>query len=149
MPRSSRGRLEPSTSSVPAATGASFTDLQRPKELPRLVMSEAERTRHKGDLVYPNLMLSASADHVAAFVLLPVAVDHAKYLGDETDALAGQLAPDLASKYDPAKQRYSVAKELARILQRREPEPEEKREAVRPGTLEHKPTSYIEGRFRH
>ena len=32
---------------------------------------------------------------------------------------------------------------------RREPEPEEKREAVRPGTLEHKPTSYIEGRFRH
>ena len=30
-----------------------------------------ERTRHKGDLVYPNLMLSASADHVAAFVLLP------------------------------------------------------------------------------
>ena len=32
-------------------------------------------TRHKGDLVYPNLMLSASADHVAAFVLLPRAVD--------------------------------------------------------------------------
>ena len=34
-----------------------------------------ERTRHKGDLVYPNLLLSASADHVAAFVLLPRAVD--------------------------------------------------------------------------
>ena len=28
-----------------------------------------ERTRHKGELVYPNLMLSCSADHVAAFVL--------------------------------------------------------------------------------
>jgi Rieske 2Fe-2S family protein len=38
-------------------------------------LTEAERTRHKGDLAYPNLMLSASADHVASFVLLPRAVD--------------------------------------------------------------------------
>ncbi len=38
-------------------------------------LTEAERTRHKGDLVYPNLMVSASADHVAAFQLLPRAVD--------------------------------------------------------------------------
>ncbi len=38
-------------------------------------LSEEERTRHKGELVYPNLLLSASADHVAAFVLLPRAVD--------------------------------------------------------------------------
>ncbi len=38
-------------------------------------LTEVERTRHKGDLAYPNLMVSASADHVAAFVLLPRAVD--------------------------------------------------------------------------
>lgn len=38
-------------------------------------LNEAERTRHKGDLVYPNVMLSASADHVAAFLLVPRAVD--------------------------------------------------------------------------
>ena len=31
--------------------------------------------RHKGELVYPNLMLSCSADHVAAFTLRPLAVD--------------------------------------------------------------------------
>ncbi|HEX5562328.1 MAG TPA: aromatic ring-hydroxylating dioxygenase subunit alpha [Nocardioidaceae bacterium] len=37
-----------------------------------------ERTRHKGDLVFPNLMVSASADHVAAFVLLPQAVDRTR-----------------------------------------------------------------------
>jgi Rieske 2Fe-2S family protein len=43
------------------------------KVLPRL--SDEERTRHKGDVVYPNLLLSASADHVAAIVLLPRAVD--------------------------------------------------------------------------
>ena len=38
-------------------------------------LDEDERTRHKGELVYPNLMLSCSADHVAAFVLRPLAVD--------------------------------------------------------------------------
>lgn len=41
--------------------------------LPGLTAEEQER--HKGDLVYPNLMISASADHVAAFQLLPTAVD--------------------------------------------------------------------------
>ncbi|WP_372734476.1 aromatic ring-hydroxylating dioxygenase subunit alpha [Nocardioides sp.] len=41
-------------------------------------LDEHERTRHKGDLVYPNLMLSASADHVAAFVLDPLAVDRTR-----------------------------------------------------------------------
>jgi Rieske 2Fe-2S family protein len=34
-------------------------------------LTSDERVRHKGDLVYPNLMISASADHVAAFVLQP------------------------------------------------------------------------------
>ena len=47
------------------------TSTRRP--LPGL--DAAERERHKGDLAYPNLMISASADHVAAFVLLPRAVD--------------------------------------------------------------------------
>jgi Rieske 2Fe-2S family protein len=30
-----------------------------------------EQVRHKGELVYPNLLLSLSADHVAAFALVP------------------------------------------------------------------------------
>ena len=34
-------------------------------------LSPEERDRHKGELVYPNVMLSASPDHVAAFVLWP------------------------------------------------------------------------------
>jgi Rieske 2Fe-2S family protein len=41
------------------------------RALPGLTPEEA--TRHKGALVYPNLMLSACADHVAAYVLLPQA----------------------------------------------------------------------------
>jgi glycine betaine catabolism A len=34
-----------------------------------------ERTRHKGELIYPNFMLSLSADHVAAFEVRPLAPD--------------------------------------------------------------------------
>ena len=34
-------------------------------------LDEDERVRHKGELVYPNLLLSLSADHVAAFPLTP------------------------------------------------------------------------------
>ena len=34
-------------------------------------LDEAERTRHKGELVYPNLLLSLAAEHVAASTLRP------------------------------------------------------------------------------
>lgn len=61
-------------------------------------LTEQERTRHKGDLVYPNLLLSASADHVAAFLLLPRSVDR-------TDVTCSLLfAPEEVSGagFDPA-----------------------------------------------
>jgi Rieske 2Fe-2S family protein len=61
-------------------------------------LTEQERTRHKGDLAYPNLLLSASADHVAAFVLAPKALDR-------TDIVCSLLfAPDEVSStdFDPA-----------------------------------------------
>jgi Rieske 2Fe-2S family protein len=35
-------------------------------------LAEEERTRHKGELLYPNLMVSLSPDHVAAFRLWPL-----------------------------------------------------------------------------
>jgi len=61
---------------VPHRDGAwTFTTTGTTSRSPLPGLSEAERERHKGDLVYPNLMLSASADHVAAFLLLPTAVD--------------------------------------------------------------------------
>jgi Rieske 2Fe-2S family protein len=34
-------------------------------------LNDDERTRHKGELLYPNFMLSLSADHAAAFTLWP------------------------------------------------------------------------------
>ena len=61
---------------IPHREGAwTFTMTGTTNRSPLPGLSEAERTRHKGELVYPNLMLSCSADHVAAFVLRPVAVD--------------------------------------------------------------------------
>ncbi len=41
-----------------------------------------EQVRHKGELVYPNLMLSLSAEHVAAFRLEPLAVDRTRIVCD-------------------------------------------------------------------
>ena len=84
---------------IPHRDGAwTFTLSGTTTRAPLPGLSEAERTRHKGELVYPNLMLSCSADHVAAFVLRPLAVDRTRIdclLLFARDAVA---APD----FDPA-----------------------------------------------
>lgn len=64
---------------IPHREGAwTFTTTGTTTRAPLPGLDEQERTRHKGDLVYPNLMISASADHVAAFVLEPLAVDRTR-----------------------------------------------------------------------
>ena len=61
---------------IPHREGAwTFTMSGTTERAPLPGLDEDERTRHKGELIYPNLMLSASADHVAAFTLRPLAVD--------------------------------------------------------------------------
>ncbi len=45
-------------------------------------LNEDERTRHKGELAYPNLMLSLSADHVAAFTIWPRSPDRTTVICD-------------------------------------------------------------------
>ena len=61
---------------IPHREGAwTFTLSGTSDRVPFPDLDAAERVRHKGELVYPNLFLSLSADHVAAFVLRPVAVD--------------------------------------------------------------------------
>jgi Rieske 2Fe-2S family protein len=60
---------------IPHREGAwTFTTTGTTDRAPLPGLDDDERVRHKGDLVYPNLMLSASADHVACFVLEPLAV---------------------------------------------------------------------------
>jgi Rieske 2Fe-2S family protein len=68
-------------SGIPHREGAwTFTMTGTTTRAPLPGLDEDERTRHKGDLAYPNLMVSASADHVAAFVLLPQAVDRTEVI---------------------------------------------------------------------
>jgi Rieske 2Fe-2S family protein len=57
---------------IPHREGAwTFTGTGTTNRDPFEGLSEDERTRHKGELIYPNLMLSLSADHVAAFTIRP------------------------------------------------------------------------------
>jgi Rieske 2Fe-2S family protein len=57
---------------IPHRDGAwTFTASGTTNRLPFEGLSEDERIRHKGELVYPTLMLSLSAEHVAAFYVRP------------------------------------------------------------------------------
>ena len=57
---------------IPHRPGATtFTSTGTTRRAPFPGLSETERTRHFGELVLPNLMLSLSADHVAAFTVWP------------------------------------------------------------------------------
>jgi glycine betaine catabolism A len=61
---------------IPHRDGAwTFTASGTTNRRPFPGLSEDEQVRHKGELIYPNCMLSLSAEHVAAFYLLPQAVD--------------------------------------------------------------------------
>jgi Rieske 2Fe-2S family protein len=59
-------------SGIPHRDGAvTFTWTGRTDRASFPGLDENERTRHKGELLYPNLFLSLAADHVAAFILRP------------------------------------------------------------------------------
>ena len=57
---------------IPHREGAwTFTGSGTTNRAPFEGLSEDERVRHKGELVYPNLLLSLSAEHVAVFTVWP------------------------------------------------------------------------------
>jgi glycine betaine catabolism A len=57
---------------IPHRDGAwTFTTTGTSTRPPFPDLDEIERVRHKGELVYPNLLLSLSAEHVAAFRIVP------------------------------------------------------------------------------
>jgi Rieske 2Fe-2S family protein len=41
-------------------------------------LNDDEKVRHKGELIYPNFMLSLAADHVAAFLLWPISAQETR-----------------------------------------------------------------------
>ena len=58
---------------VPHREGThTFTESGTTSRAPFPGLSDTEKTHHKGELFYPNLMLSLSMDHVAAFYLWPI-----------------------------------------------------------------------------
>ena len=64
---------------VPHREGANtFTASGTTSRAPFPGLSDIEKTHHKGELFYPNLMLSLSMDHVAAFYIWPLAPDHTR-----------------------------------------------------------------------
>lgn len=57
---------------IPHKQGAvTFTWTGKTNRAPFPGLDENEKVRHKGELIYPNLMLSLACDHVAAFTLWP------------------------------------------------------------------------------
>jgi Rieske 2Fe-2S family protein len=57
---------------IPHREGATtFTFSGKTSRLPFNGLNDDERVRHKGELIYPNFLLSLSADHVAAFTVWP------------------------------------------------------------------------------
>jgi phenylpropionate dioxygenase-like ring-hydroxylating dioxygenase large terminal subunit len=57
---------------IPHREGAwTFTASGTTNRLPFEGLDEDERIRHKGELIYPNFLLSLSAEHVAAFLVFP------------------------------------------------------------------------------
>jgi glycine betaine catabolism A len=57
---------------IPHREGAStFTWTGKTKRAPFPGLNEDEKVRHKGELIYPNMMLSLACEHVAAFTLWP------------------------------------------------------------------------------
>ena len=84
---------------VPHREGAwTFTMSGTSDRAPFPDLDEHERVKHKGELVYPNLLLSLSAEHAAAFVLRPLAVDRTEVTCDLL------FAPDEVAKptFDPS-----------------------------------------------
>jgi Rieske 2Fe-2S family protein len=83
---------------VPHREGAwTFTMSGTSKRQPFAGLDAAERTRHKGALLHPNLWLSCSAEHVAAFTLWPQAVDRTRVVCELLFEPAEIASPD----FDP------------------------------------------------
>jgi Rieske 2Fe-2S family protein len=84
---------------IPHRPGATtFTSTGTTRRAPFPGLSETERTRHFGELVLPNLMLSLAADHVAAFTVWPRSAGQTTVLCDFLFHPAELARPD----FDPS-----------------------------------------------
>lgn len=83
---------------VPHREGAwTFTMSGTTNRQPFSGLNDDELTRHKGELIYPNFMLSLSAEHAAAFTLWPSGPDRTTIVCDFLFHPAEMARPD----FDP------------------------------------------------
>mgnify|MGYP001197290025 CR=1 FL=1 len=84
---------------IPHKDGAfTFTFSGTTRRAPFPGLSEDEKIRHKGELIYPNFMLSLAAEHVAAFTLWPRTPTHTTIACDFLFHPSEMAQPD----FDPA-----------------------------------------------
>jgi Rieske 2Fe-2S family protein len=84
---------------VPHREGAwTFTESGTSDRTPFPDLTDEERVRHKGELVYPNLLLSLSADHAASLVLTPLGPDRTRVVGEFLFSADELARPD----FDPS-----------------------------------------------
>jgi glycine betaine catabolism A len=76
--------------------GVTFTWTGRTSRAPFPGLDENEKVRHKGELIYPNLMLSLACDHVAAFTLWPKSPNHTTVICDFLFHPGEMKKPDFA-----------------------------------------------------
>ena len=68
---------------IPHREGAwTFTESGTTNRRPFDGLDDDERTRHKGELIYPNFMISLSADHVTAYTVWPRTPRHTTIVCD-------------------------------------------------------------------
>jgi Rieske 2Fe-2S family protein len=68
---------------IPHREGAwTFTETGTSSRSPFEGLDQDELTRHKGELIYPNFMISLSADHVTAYTLWPQSPVHTRVICD-------------------------------------------------------------------
>ena len=111
---------------IPHRDGAfTFTKTGTTSRPPFPGLSDQERVRHKGELVYPNLFLSLSPDHVAAFRLTPEAADRTQivceFLFDPAAASAPGFDPSDAVEFWDLinRQDWAICEEVQRGMSSR------------------------------
>jgi len=68
---------------VPHREGAwTFTESGTSDRAPFPELDDDERVRHKGELIYPNVLLSLAAEHAAALVLTPLGPGRTRVVGE-------------------------------------------------------------------
>jgi Rieske 2Fe-2S family protein len=89
---------------IPHRDGAwTFTESGTTTRRPFHGLNQDELTRHKGELIYPNFMLSLSAEHVAAFTVWPRDATHSAIICDflfhPTEIAAASFDPSDAVEF--------------------------------------------------